>query len=193
MSLTPEATIDIFKEAGALLEGHFIYTSGRHGSRFLQAARVLQYPDKVEAMCSAIAEQAGDLDVQLVVGPATGGILLAYETARQLKCRGVFTEKDEHEGMALKRGFALAPGTRVLVVEDIVTTGGSVHKTIAHLEKRGAVVVGVSVLIDRSGGKATFSCPFRPLATLTMESWRHDECALCSANEPLIEPDDIIV
>lgn len=193
MSLTSDETIAIFKEAGALLEGHFIYTSGRHGERFLQAARVLQYPDKVEAMCKAMAESAADLDVGLVVGPATGGIILAYETARHLNCRGVFTEKDDVEGMALKRGFALEPGTRILVVEDIVTTGGSVHKTIAHLEKRGAEVVGVSVLIDRSAGQAVFDCPFRPLATLEMQSWEPDGCALCEANAPLIEPDDIIV
>jgi orotate phosphoribosyltransferase len=193
MSLTSEETIDIFRDAGALLEGHFIYTSSRHGKRFLQAARVLQYPDKVEAMCKAMAEAAHDLNVDLVVGPATGGIILAYETARHLKCRGVFTERDEVEGMALKRGFALEPGTRILVVEDIVTTGGSVHKTIAHLEKRGAKVVGVSVLIDRSSGKAVFECPFRPLATLDMKSWDADTCALCDSNEPLIEPDDIII
>lgn len=193
MSLTSEEAIEIFKESGALLEGHFIYTSGRHGERFLQAARVLQYPDKVEAMCKAMAEAAHDLDVDLVVGPATGGIILAYETARLLKCRGVFTERDDVEGMALKRGFALEPGTRILVVEDIVTTGGSVHKTIAHLEKRGAKVVGVSVLIDRSAGQASFECPFRPLATLDMKSWNPDSCDLCDSNEPLIEPDDIVV
>lgn len=193
MSLTSDETIEIFKEAGALLEGHFIYTSGKHGERFLQAARVLQYPDKVEAMCKSIAENAEDLNVELLVGPATGGIILAYETARHLGCRGVFTEKDEAEGMALKRGFRLDPGTRVLVVEDIVTTGGSVHKTIAHLEKRGADVVGVSVLIDRSAGQASFDCAYRPLATLDMKSWEPESCALCDANKPLIEPDDIVL
>ena len=193
MSLTSEETIELFQKSGALLEGHFIYTSGRHGERFLQAARVLQFPDRVEAMCKAMADNARDLNVGLVVGPATGGIILAYETARHLNCRGVFTEKDETEGMALKRGFALEPGTRVLVVEDIVTTGGSVHKTIAHLEKRGAEIVSVSVLIDRSGGEASFDCPFRPLATLDMKSWEPEACMLCDANEPLIDPDDIFV
>ncbi len=193
MSVTPEQTIDFFRESGALLEGHFIYTSGRHGERFLQAARVLQYPDRVEAMCKAIAENAHDLDVGLVVGPATGGIILAYETARHLNCRGVFTEKDDVEGMVLKRGFRLDAGTRILVVEDIVTTGGSIHKTIAHLEKRGAEVVGVSVLIDRSGGEASFDCRYQPLATLDMKSWEPGSCALCDAKQPLIEPDDILI
>lgn len=193
MTLTPEETIDAFKEAGALLEGHFIYTSGRHGERFLQAARVLQFPKIVERLCKAMAESARDFDVDLVVGPATGGIILAYETARHLNCRGVFTEKDEVEGMALKRGFPLKPGTRVLVVEDIVTTGGSVKKTIAHLEKRGAKVVAVSVLIDRSSGEAQFDCPFTPLATLELRSWSPDDCDLCKQGAPLIEPDDIVI
>ncbi len=193
MSLSNEETIEIFKEAGALLEGHFIYTSGRHGERFLQAARVLQYPNHVETLCTAIAEKARDLDVELVVGPATGGIILAYETGRQLGVRGVFAERDEEEGMAVKRGFAIPEGTRVLVVEDIVTTGGSVHKTVNHLTKRGANVVGVSVLIDRSAGEAKFDCPYLPLATLSMRSWDPDSCDLCVSGAPLVEPDDIVI
>ena len=192
MSLTSEEAIDIFKEAGALLEGHFIYTSGRHGERFLQAARVLQYPNLVERLCKAMAESVKDLNVDLVVGPATGGIILAYETARHLNCRGVFTEKDGDDAMALKRGFALKPGTRILVVEDIVTTGGSVRKTIEHLEKRGAEVVAVSVLIDRSRGEAQFDCPFFPLSTLELRSWSPEECDLCKQGEALVEPDDIV-
>ena len=193
MSDMSEQTIEIFRTAGALLDGHFVYTSGRHGAQFLQAARVLQYPDRVETLCKAMADHGRDLNVDLVVGPATGGILLAYETARHLNCRGVFTERDEVEGMALKRGFRLDAGTRVFVVEDIVTTGGSVHKTIAHLQRRGAEVVGVSVLIDRSAGAASFDCAYHPLATLEMKSWDSAECALCDAGKPVIEPDDIII
>lgn len=193
MSLSNEETIEIFKEAGALLEGHFIYTSGRHGERFLQAARVLQYPQHVESLCKAIAEQARDLDVGLVVGPATGGIILAYETARHLGVRGVFAEREGDDAMAVKRGFAIPKGTRCLIVEDIVTTGGSVQKTIDHLTERGAEVVGVSVLIDRSAGEAQFECPFFPLATLSMKSWAPESCDLCTAGSPLLEPDDILL
>ena len=193
MSLTQEGTIETFKEAGALLEGHFIYTSGRHGSMFLQAARVLQYPELVQRLCEAVADNVSDMNIELVVGPATGGIILAYETARHLNCRGVFTEKDDEGGMALKRGFALKEGTRVLVVEDIVTTGGSVHKTIDHLRSRGAEVVAVGVLIDRSGGEASFDCPYFPLAELELESWEAGECPLCKEGARLIEPDDIIL
>lgn len=193
MSLSNDQTIDIFKEAGALLEGHFIYTSGRHGERFLQAARVLQYPNHVETLCKAIAEQARDLNVELVVGPATGGIILAYETARHLGVRGVFAEREGENAMAVKRGFNIPDGCRILIVEDIVTTGGSVHKTIDHLTRRGAQVVAVSVLIDRSAGEAQFDCPFLPLATLSMKSWDPQACALCDSGAPLIEPDDILI
>ncbi len=190
--MTPEQVISTFKEAGALLEGHFTYASGRHGKLFLQAARVLQYPEHTEALCKAMAAQFKDDGIELVVGPATGGIILAYETARHLDCRAVFTEKDGQGGMALKRGFALKPGTRALVVEDVITTGGSVKKAIEHLQQRGAEIAGLSVLIDRSAGEARFDCPFRPLATLNMESWAPETCVLCEQGEPLVEPDDIL-
>src|SRR5690606_38501399 len=144
--MSNDFVIDIFKAAGALLEGHFVYASGRHGRHFLQAARVLQYPEHTEKLCRAMADQFKDTAIDVVIGPATGGIILAYETARHVGCRSAFTEKDGEGGFALKRGFALKPGTRVLVVEDIVTTGGSVKQTIAHLRDRGAEIVGVSVI-----------------------------------------------
>jgi len=191
--MTNDEVIQHFKDAGALLEGHFFYASGRHGRQFLQAARVLQYPGHTEALCRAMAAKFADAGVQLVCGPATGGIILAYETARHLNCRAVFTEKEENGTMALKRGFRLDAGTRVLVVEDVITTGGSVKKSIDHLRRRGAEVVGVSVLIDRSAGEAAFDCPFEPLARLAMDSWTPRECALCQKGQPLIDPDDIMV
>jgi orotate phosphoribosyltransferase len=188
-----EEVLDAFRKAGALLEDHFIYASGRHGRQFLQAARVLQYPDICEKLCFAMAERFLDDKIELVVGPATGGIVFAYETARRLKCRAAFSEKDGEGGMALKRGFKLVPGTRVLVVEDIITTGGSVKKTIDHLRQRGAVVAGVAVLIDRSAGEAHFDCRFDPLAILNMESWPPDNCPLCRQGKSLVEPDDIMI
>ena len=189
-----EEVIAVFKETGALLEGHFLYASGRHGRQFLQAARVLQYPTHTERLCAAMAALYGaEAGVELVVGPATGGIVLAYDTARCLNARSAFTEKDGKGGMALKRGFRLEPGTRVLVVEDVITTGGSVQKTVDHLRERGAEVAGVAVLVDRSGGTAHFDCPFKSLAAISMETWAADDCALCHANEPLVDPDDIVL
>lgn len=191
--MTEAEVLATFKEVGALLEGHFVYASGRHGRQFLQAARVLQYPEHTEKLCAAMADQFRDENIELVVGPATGGIILAYETARSLGCRGVFAEKEPDGGMAVKRGFALKAGTRVLVVEDIITTGGSVLKTIQHLEGRGVNVVGVAALIDRSGGKADFSYPYRPVARLNMESWAPEEVPDELAGIPVMEPDDLVI
>lgn len=191
--MNPEEVLQAFRDAGALLEGHFKYASGRHGRHFLQAARVLQFPEITERLCAAMAARFRDSAVDLVAGPATGGIILAYETARHMNCRAAFTEKDGEGGMAMKRGFSLRPGTRVLVVEDIITTGGSVKKTIAHLTARGADVIGVGVLIDRSAGEAHFPVRFEALAAINMESWPPESCELCRKGAPLVEPDDIMV
>ncbi len=191
--MNPQEVIQVFRDAGALLEGHFVYTSGRHGRQFLQAARVLQYPEHIERLCAAMADKFRGDQIDLVVGPATGGIILAYATARHLGCRAAYSEKDGEGGMAVKRGFSVRPGTRVLVVEDIVTTGGSVKKTIDHLRARGAVVAGVSVLIDRSGGEASFDCPYRPLAELAMQSFPPDALSDDLRATPPVEPDDIVL
>ena len=191
--MTSEQVIQVFRESGALLEGHFIYASGRHGRQFLQAARVTQYPKYVEQLGAALAAPFQEERIDLVIGPATGGIVLAYEAARQLDCRAAYTEKDAASGMALKRGFALKPGERVLVVEDIATTGGSVRKSVEHLRARGAMVAGVSVLIDRSGGKVAFDCPYHPLARLDMDSWPPDALPDDLHSTPPMDPDDIIL
>ena len=189
--MTGDEVLDIFRQAGALLEGHFVYTSGRHGTKFIQAARVMQFPEHVDRLCAALGDRFKNDDVQLVVGPATGGIVLSYATARHLGCRSAFTEKDDG-GMAVKRGIRIEPGTRVLVVEDVVTTGGSVKKTIAHLRERGAQVVGVAVLVDRSAGEAKFDCPFHALAEITLESFAPDDPRVASLPGPAVDPDDLL-
>ncbi len=191
--MNSDQVLEIFRRTGALLEGHFLFASGRHGRQFLQAARVLQYPHHTEALCRALAERFQGAGTELVVGPATGGIVLAYETARHLRCRAAFTEKDGPDAMALKRGFALPEGTRVLVVEDVTTTGGSIAKSVAHLRERGASIVGVGVLVDRSGGAVDFDCSYAPLARIEMESWAPEECALCAHGLALTDPDDIVL
>jgi len=190
--MTGDEVLDIFRKAGALLEGHFIYTSGRHGNKFIQAARVMQYPEHVDRLCDALADHFRSQDIQLVVGPATGGITLAYATARALGCRCAFTEKDGEGGMAVKRGIRIDAGTRVLVVEDVVTTGGSVKKTIVHLRNRGAKVIGVGVLVDRSAGEAKFDCPFHALAEITLESYAPDDPRVATLPGPAVDPDDIL-
>jgi orotate phosphoribosyltransferase len=191
--MTDEQVLNIFREAGALLEGHFVYTSGRHGRHFIQASRVMQYPKHVQTLCRALAAPFQSKKIALVVGPATGGIILAYETARHLGCRCAFTEKDGDGGMALKRGIRIEPGTRVLVVEDVITTGGSVKKTISHLRERGAEVVGAGALVDRSGGEARFDCPFHALARLTLESFAADDPRVAQLPGPPVDPDDLVV
>jgi len=191
--MKPDDVIQLFEKTGALLTGHFVYASGRHGSKFLQASRVLQYPDYVESLCRAMADSVRDQDIQLVVGPATGGIILSYETARHVGCRGVFTEKEADGSMALKRGFRLDAGTRVLIVEDIITTGGSVKKTMTHLQERGAEVIAVAALIDRSGGTAEFDVPFHPLAEITLETYLPDQVPADLSAIPIQEPDDLVV
>ncbi|MBI2435134.1 MAG: orotate phosphoribosyltransferase [Candidatus Hydrogenedentes bacterium] len=191
--MTDQEVIEVFRQAGALLEGHFIYASGRHGSKFLQAARVLQFPEHTERLCRALAQRFLQDSVELVVGPATGGIILAYETARHLHCRAAFSEKEEGGGMAVKRGFAIRPGLRALVVEDIITTGGSVQKTIDHLRGRGVEIVGVGALIDRSGGAATFDCRFEALAQLHLESYPPDQVPADLQQAPVLEPDNLVL
>jgi len=190
--MTSEEVLACFKETGALLEGHFVYASGRHGRLFLQASRVLQYPAHTERLCRAMAELYAGSRVDMVVGPATGGIILAYETARHLGCRAAFAEKTP-DGMAVKRGFSILPGTRTLVVEDIITTGGSVQQTIDHLFKRKAAVAGVAALVDRSGGAARFDVPFKALAQIDLETYPPDGVPEGLQAIPITEPDDLIV
>ncbi len=190
--MTETEVLDIFRHSGALLEGHFIYTSGRHGRHFLQASRVMQYPKHVEALCRALADHFKHERIALVAGPATGAIVLAYETARHLDCRCAFTEKDGDGGMALKRGIRIDPGMRVLVVEDIITTGGSVKKTVEHLRTRGAEIAGVGALVDRSGGEAKFDCPFHALARFTLESFAPDDPRIAGLQGPPIDPDHLV-
>jgi orotate phosphoribosyltransferase len=188
--MTNDDVLGLFTKTGALLEGHFVYASGRHGRQFLQAARVAQYPEYTEALCRAMASPFQDENIAVVCGPATGGIVLAYETARHLNARAVFAEKEPDGGMAVKRGLHIQKGARILVVEDVITTGGSVAKTISHLRDRGADVAGVAAFVDR-GGKAAFDCAYAPLARLVMESWSADECPLCAQGVPVTEPDDL--
>jgi len=191
--MTPEEVMVLFRNTGALLDGHFLYTSGRHGRAFLQAARVLQYPKHAERLCAALANCFSYECVDLVVGPATGGIVLAYETARHLGARAAYSEKREDKSMAVGRGIAIPAGCRTLVVEDVVTTGLSVSRTLDHLKQRGADIVGVGALIDRSGGKTVFPYPFRALATLDLESWEPSGCPLCAEGLPLVDPDECAV
>ncbi|HRY12749.1 MAG TPA: orotate phosphoribosyltransferase [Syntrophomonadaceae bacterium] len=177
MLSNPEA-IDIFTRSGALMEGHFKLTSGRHSNRYMQCAQVLQYPQYTEQLAAHIAEKYADDKIDMVIGPAMGGIIVAYEVARQLKVPGIFCERENGQ-MALRRGFTIAPGSRLLVVEDVVTTGGSVNEVIEIVRAAGGEVAGVAVLVDRSAGKVDFGVRKEAVLTMDIESWLPDECPLC--------------
>ncbi len=176
--LSQEEAISIFTRSGALMEGHFKLTSGRHSNRYMQCAQVLQYPQFTEQLAAHIAEKFAADKIEVVIGPAMGGIIVAYETARQLKVPGIFCERENGQ-MALRRGFTLQPGSRVLVVEDVVTTGGSVVEVMEIVRATGAEVIGVGVLVDRSAGQVDFGVRKEAVLTMDIESWPPDDCPLC--------------
>lgn len=186
--IQPDEVLAILRETGVLREGHFLLTSGLHSDRFLLLAQVLQYPEHTERLCREMAAPFQGEGVEVVVGPAVGGVLLAYEVARALGARAIFAEKAEGGGMALRRGFQLRPGERVLVVEDAISTGGSVRKVLDAIAPYQPKVVGVSALVDRSGGAVDFGVPTRAVLTMTFPAWQPEECPLCRAGVELIRP-----
>lgn len=178
---------DIFITSGALKEGHFLLTSGLHSKQYVQCALVLQYPDYTEELCKMLAKQMADMQIDVVVGPAMGGVTLAYEMGRQLKVRALFAER-ENGNMALRRGFNIKPGEKVLVVEDVVTTGGSVKEVIELLSQQGGQVVAVGSLVDRSAGKADFGVPFYSLYKLEIPTFKPEECPMCMDGDKAYKP-----
>jgi len=182
------AALQAFESAGAFLRGHFVYTSGRHGADYLEKFRILEEPGVTVQLAAMIAEHFRALGVQLVAGPTTGGIILAYEVARQLGVDAVYAERGERGGRVLRRGFAISPGTQVLVVDDVVTTGGSVAETQACIAESGGLVVGVGVLADRTAGRMKTDVPFFACLSLDFPSYRPEECPLCAAGVPIAPP-----
>ena len=179
--------LEIFHERHALLTGHFRLSSGLHSQNYLQCALILQYPDIAETLAKAIAKKFSEEKIDLVIGPALGGVTLAYEVARALKVRGLFTERQDG-AMVLRRGFAIEPGERALVVEDVVTTGGSTKEVIDVVKDLGGTVVGVASIIDRSSGAANFDIPFFTLAKIKVETYKEEECPLCKMSIPITKP-----
>lgn len=192
--VTREQAYEIFRKAGTLREGHFLLTSGRHSGEFFLMPHTFQHPGLWEPLAKALAEQFVGQGIETVCGPATGGIILAYEVARWIGIlqggegpRAIFTEKSEG-GMVLKRGWTLHQGEKVLMVEDAVTTGGSVKKALAAIEQYGPEIVGIGCLVDRSNGQHGFTVPFRSVVQHQVASYLPDECPLCKAGTPLVSP-----
>jgi orotate phosphoribosyltransferase len=189
MPITPGEVERVFRASGALRDGHFVLSSGRHSPMYLEKFQVLQHPLETERLCRAIAEWARTFDVATVAGPTTGGIILAHEVARQLGVRAVYAERREDgAGRELRRGFALDREERVLVVDDIMTTGGSVQETMAAVRSAGGRVVGAAVLVDRSGGAADLEVPFHALWTISISSYAPPDCPLCAKGLPATHP-----
>ena len=186
-SLTSAQVLDLFRRVGALLEGHFKLSSGLHSPGYLQSALVLQYPAEAEALGSALADLVRGLKPDLVMSPALGGIVIGQEVARALGVRAVFAERQE-KALTLRRGFALAPGERVLVIEDVVTTGGSTRETIDVATAAGGVVIGAGSIIDRSGGNQGLAVPYSSLAQVAFPTYQPDACPLCAAGSVAVKP-----
>ncbi len=184
-----EAVTELLERTGVMMKGHFLLTSGRHSSCFLQCSQLLQYPQYTAEIAALMAEPFKTYDVKTVIGPAMGGVIIAYETARVLGARALFAEPFEGK-MILRRGFKIDPGEKVLVVEDAVTTGGSVQKVINLLIRLQVVPIGVSTIIDRSVGLVDFGLPSYSLCSMDFPSYNPDDCPLCLTGVPLQKPKD---
>ncbi|HKG20265.1 MAG TPA: orotate phosphoribosyltransferase [Blastocatellia bacterium] len=179
--------LTLFRQTGALLEGHFLLTSGLHSPRYLQCALVLQHPEHSEYAGKALASHFSGERIDAVVAPAIGGIIVGHETARALGARALFTEREEGV-MTLRRGFALSPGEKVLVVEDVVTTGGSTRETVEAVRRAGGEVIGAGSVVDRSSGAANVGVRRVALLTLDVPAYNPPDCPLCGQGLEVVKP-----
>jgi orotate phosphoribosyltransferase len=182
------STEEIFKKSGAILEGHFLLNSGLHSPIYWEKFRVLQYPNYTEQLCRLISSHFTRQKIQVIAGPTTGGIILAYEVARQLGVRGIFAEKEGTDRRVFKRGFGINPSERVLIVDDVLTTGKSIREVLSLVNGQGGIVIGIGVLVDRSEQKQEFGVPlFSCLRSIT-PTYKPEQCPLCAAGIPLTKP-----
>jgi orotate phosphoribosyltransferase len=181
------AVLSLFRESGAFHEGHFKLSSGLHSPGYLQCALVLQHPAHAEALGRALGDKLRDLRATVVLSPALGGLIIGHEVARALGVRAIFAERQDN-ALTLRRGFSLAPDDRVVVIEDVVTTGGSTRETMAVAMAAGATVVGAGAIVDRSGGSPGLEVPFKALVTLNLATYPPEQCPMCARGEPIIKP-----
>jgi len=189
-TLATASVEDLFADAGALLDGHFALKSGRHAGRYLEKFLVLQHPRFGVEICRRLAEALAPYSPSLIVGPTTGGVLLSFETARQLggSVRAAFAEPVPTGGRSLRRGWPVDPDDRVAIVDDILTTGTSLLETVEAVRGAGAEPVAAAVIVDRSGGLFDLGLPLHALGSLHIPSWEPDECELCASGVPLRKP-----
>jgi len=177
--------VEILKECDALLEGHFLLSSGKHSNKYCQCAKLMQYPDKTEKVISIVKEKVKDLNIDVIVGPAMGGITAAYELGRQLNVRAIFTER-ENNVMTLRRGFEIKEGERILIMEDVVTTGKSSMETAKVLQNLGGKVIGIGCLVDRKVSE--IDLPLFSSVELIFETYDEENCPLCKDGSTPIKP-----
>jgi orotate phosphoribosyltransferase len=185
--MTETEILNIFKKTEALLTGHFLLTSGRHSDRYFQCAKVLQYPEHTEKLCKMIANNFRQAEIDTVIAPAIGGLVVGQEVTRQLNKRFIFAEREDKK-LSLRRGFTLEEREKVLVCEDVVTTGGSVFEIIDIVKNSKAEVVGVGFIVDRSNGKVNFGYPQFSTLKMDVVSYLPDECPLCREDVELVKP-----
>ena len=178
---------EIFQKSGALLKGHFLLASGLHSPVYWEKFRVLQFPNYTEQLCRMIADHFRKQGIQVVAGPTTGGIILAFEVARQIGVRGIFAEKEGDE-RTFRRGFNIDPGERVLIVDDILTTGSSIREVMAAVTKPGGEIIGIGVLVDRSEQNREFNVPLFSCHRAITPTYKPEDCPLCAAHIPLVKP-----
>ena len=190
--MTRDELLDLYRRSGALLEGHFRLTSGLHSTGYMQCALVLQHPGHAEALGRAIADRVRELGATVVLSPALGGVVIGQEVGRALGVRAIFAERQDGK-LSLRRGFTLDPADRVLVVEDVMTTGGSTRETIEVAKAAGGQVVGTASIVDRSGGTIRFDVPFIPLLEIALPTYDPDQCPLCAQGVAVVKPGSRVV
>ena len=192
MTPQPDRVLDLFEQTGAYLQGHFRLSSGLHSPGYLQSALVLQYPKHAELLGRKLAEALSDLTKQQPIGsvisPALGGLIVGHEVARALGVRFLFAERDADRKMSLRRGFSISPGETLIVIEDVITTGGSTREVIDVVRAMGGIAIAAGSIIDRSGGTADLGIPRIALETLTVPVWEPERCPLCLKGEPVTKP-----
>lgn len=185
--MTREEIIEMLKEAQVLLEGHFLLTSGRHSDKYMQCAKIFQDAKYSVPLCAELVAQFKDENVELVIGPAIGAIQMSYEVGKQLGVKNIFAERENGE-MTLRRGFTIEKGQRVLIVEDVVTTGGSVKEVMDLVTASGGTIVGIGSIVDRTGGKIDFGVPYKSAFSMDITSYEAEECPICQTGMPLVKP-----
>lgn len=179
---------EILEKSGAMLQGHFVLASGVHSPYYWEKFRILQFPHYAEQLCRMIADRFRKDNIEVVAGPTIGGVVLAYEVARQLGVRGIFAEKAGADKRAFRRGFSIGPGERVLLVDDITTTGNSIRQVMGAIQEQGGTIVGIGILVDRSEQELEFGVPFFSCHRAVTTTYPPTDCPLCAANLPVVKP-----